>query len=160
MKGNDALFIFFDTDTEARIIKSKVYDGTAIIDNKLFYVDKNNPINVTYKEGFSKKRMPLYVVKWNSVTPSNIEAKAVNKPKLPKGMIAQEANPEMIEKPSIKFKEYERDLTPEYISKLIELKIMGNLLGRKKDFNIILLIIMMLVGALIAYFMFKSGYIK
>lgn len=161
MKGIKAMFIVFETDTEARMVEKEVVDGVVTFDNKMFYVDKNNPINITIKKGFKTVRMPLYVVKWNSPIGGEIDGEVIETEQVkPKGMHAVEANPSRIKKPTTKFREFEKDLTPEYLSKLVELKIMGNLLGKRKNTNIFLMIVMILLGAIITYFLFKSGYIK
>jgi hypothetical protein len=165
----EAFFITFNNKYEANLIKAKIRDGVVLIDDgenpKLFYVDQTRPLYLTVKKGlFKKERLPLYIIKWNSVMPYDVDANKKSntsdkeikqtKPK-PKGPIAEPLDPEHPEQIIPEFKDFEGDKTPEYVAKLIDLKIMSNLMGRGSKFNFIWIVIALVVGAIIGYLFYK-----
>jgi len=163
---SEAFFITFNNKYEAKLIKAKIRDGTVLIDEggipKLFYVDQTKPLYLTVKKGmFKKERLPLYIIKWNSVMPYNIDDKKTPdtlkqiKPK-PKGFIAEPLDPEHPEQITPEFKDFEGDRTPEYVAKLIDLKIMSNLLGRGNKANFIWIAVALVIGAIIGYLFYKT----
>jgi hypothetical protein len=163
---SEAFFVTFNNKYEAKLIKAKIRDGVVIIDEggipKLFYVDQTKPLYLTIKKGmFNKERLPLYIIKWNSVIPYNVDDKKITdtfkqtKPK-PKGFIAEPLDPEHPEQIMPEFKEFEGDKTPEYVAKLIDLKIMSNLLGRGNKANFIWIAVALVVGAIIGYLFYKT----
>jgi hypothetical protein len=113
---------------------------------------------------FKKERLPLYIIKWNSVIPYNVDDKKIpdtfkevkqTKPK-PKGFIAESLDPEHPEQIMPEFKDFEGDKTPEYVAKLIDLKIMSNLLGKGSKTNFIWIAVALVVGAIIGYLFYKT----
>jgi len=166
---NEAFFITFNNKYEANLIKAKIRDGTVLINEggipKLFYVDQTKPLYLTIKKGmFKKERLPLYIIKWNSVMPYNVEDKKTpdifkevkqTKPK-PKGFIAEPLDPEHPEQIIPEFKDFEGDKTPEYVAKLIDLKIMSNLLGKGSKANFIWIAVALVIGAIIGYLFYKT----
>jgi hypothetical protein len=184
---SEAFFITFNNKYEANLIKAKIRDGTVLIDEggspKLFYVDQTRPLYLTVKKGlFMKERLPLYIIKWNSVIPydvgtssgflqppattsgflqppatssGSLQPPATKKLPKPKGPIAEPLDPEHPEQIIPEFKDFEGDKTPEYVAKLIDLKIMSNLMGRGTRFNFIWIIIALVVGAIIGYLFYR-----
>jgi hypothetical protein len=166
----EAFFITFNNRYEANLIKAKIRDGVVLIDDegtpKLFYVDQTRPLYLTIKRGlFKKERLPLYIIKWNSVIPYDVDTKKKLsesfdkeikqlKPK-PKGPIAETLDPEHPEQIIPEFKDFEGDKTPEYVAKLIDLKIMSNLMGRGSKLSFIWIVLALLVGAIIGYLFYK-----
>jgi len=164
---SEAFFITFNSKYEAKLIKAKIRDGTVLIDDgipRLFYVDQTKPLYLTVKHGFKTERLPLYIIKWDSVRPYEIEHDTpISEPK--KTITKKPSDPRIAvpidaEKPEQylpKFNSFEGDKTPEYIAKLVDLKIMSNLMGRGSKTNFIWIMIALLFGVVIGYLIYKSG---
>ncbi len=153
---HDAFIIYFSTDDVAKLIKTKVKDGIVLIDDgtpKMFYVDKTRTMLLTVKRGFRKETLPFYIAKWNTIKPYSIKKPVDYR-------FAQPVNPENIEHILPKFDEFQDDKTPEYVAKLIDLKIMSNLMGKGSKANFIFIIIALIIGAIIGYLVYQSGMIK
>lgn len=135
-----AMFLLFDTNNQARIVKKSIKDGFVDIDGKLFMVDESTPLLVKTFFGFK----PLYICKWSNVQPStNINPIESTEIQIPK---TEGTKPE--------FKGKHTDITPEFLRKLTGLKILGNMIKPKRAMGLggLPLLIMGLVsGILILY---------
>jgi hypothetical protein len=60
-----AKFLLFETDYTVKLKKGKIKDGKVTIDKKEFIVDKAKPLQMMKAFG----SQPLYLIKWNSLTP-------------------------------------------------------------------------------------------
>jgi hypothetical protein len=67
-----AKLLIFDTDFTAKEAVGEVKDGTVVLKDKEWLVDKTKPFII---KDFLGRQMPLYLLKWNSVTPMNFETK-------------------------------------------------------------------------------------
>jgi hypothetical protein len=67
--GVKARALFFHSPIEAEFKKIKIKDGTIVIDNKEWDVGKIRSINL--KSGTGVR--PLYLLKWNSLIPAQLE---------------------------------------------------------------------------------------
>jgi hypothetical protein len=73
--GNKGKVLYFDTDYTAELKDAEIKNGNIIIDNATEHVvDNINP--VIFKTGLISNS-PLYVVKWNTITP--IQFKTITK---------------------------------------------------------------------------------
>ena len=169
---SEAYFLTFNSKYHAKLIKAKIKDGTVLIDDgtpKLFYVDETKPMYLTVKGFLKKTTLPLYIIKWNSVRPYDVDKTEEElttqkfRPTIQRfkrktdPRFAVSIDAENVEQHLPEFKEYEDDKTPEYVAKLVDLKIMSNLMGRQNKFGFLFVAIALLIGVLIGYFMYKSG---
>lgn len=134
------LNLLHNSKNQARLMKKKIEDGCVEIEGKQFVIDASYPLLV--KTWFGYK--PLYICKWSDVTP------------------AENTNPNKIEvfkRVDPKFKG-EFKITPEILRKMMNLKILGNMIKTKKPTGgFIFLIIGLIVGALILYSLFALNLI-
>lgn len=120
-----AKILFFESGREARLLDLPVEDGSVVIENKEFIVDTAEPLLLRSRFGYQ----PLYILKWNSVQPStNIHIERVNP-------------------------EFEKsEVTPEMLKKMMNLKILGNMIKTKKPIpNLTWAGIGLFVGILLMY---------
>jgi len=174
-KAINGVFLYFDSKHVARLIKSKIRDGTVIIDNKLYMVDQTRPLYITVGK-FFKKTYPLYIIKWDKTKPYNILKESlmrdikrvkmlnpevtVEKDKNRERGVLKPVDPEPADQYVPYFHDYEDDMTPELVKKLTDMKITSGLLGRGFNINIGLLIAGVILGAILIYFLVMSGLIK
>lgn len=113
--------LLFDSEKHARLIKTKVSDGSVVIEGKQFFVDTSQPLLLKRMFGY----VPLYIIKWNDVEPArNIHLERVNP----------------------KFEE--KGVTPELLRKLMGLKILGNMIKTKAPPSGMLYIIIGLIAGM------------
>lgn len=121
MKG---LFIYFDTENIAHLVKKEIKDGMVEIGDKAWDISKFKPFIL--KKGLSY--VPLYFIKWDNVYPANL---TVMKPE---------------------FNDNNIEINPEILRKTMSLKILGNMLKIRKPFPPLLLIILGLIfGGFLTY---------
>lgn len=162
-KGVEAVFLYFDSNHISKLVKATIYDGTVIIDNKMFVVDMTRPLYITFGKIF-KKTYPLYIIKWNDIKPYNIARESLIREKTEENLKelknTRQIEPIKAEQFVPEFHDYNDDMTPELAKKIADTKITAGILGGSKNMSIILIIVGALLGAIIVYFMITSGLIK
>ena len=132
---NKSMFIYFDTENTARIIKKDARDGSVVVPEgqvkKTYILDKTKPKLV--KTFFGWK--PTYFISWNKPLPMEVD---VTEGKMNKSSIS-----------------------PENLTNMLEMKSIDKLLNPKQDkLNILMLIALgvvlgMMAGILVAKYMIK-----
>jgi hypothetical protein len=129
-------FLYFESERTARMVNKPIKDGKVQIDDKLFFPDRANPIMLETRLGVK----PLYILKWDSVTPAK-ELRAMD----PTFVLSKE-------------------MDPSTFRRVVDMKVMGNMLKiQKPALNPLLAVILglafggFLVYYLIAYKVVKLG---
>jgi hypothetical protein len=122
--------LYFETEDVARLVKANLKNGFLEFEDKSFIVNENKALKLKTAFGYS----PLYILRWDSIYPS------------------EDFNP--------KFNP-DKELNPEIVHKTMRLKILGNLLILKKPVSpLILLLIGLAFGGFLMYFLIASKIIK
>jgi len=155
-------FLYFVTENEAELRDEVIKDGTVVIGNKEWYVDKAKPINLRGRLG----KQSMYILKWDSPHPAEInpDSKEI---KIPSSI----GNVEDIKKKMRELTGLEKvalvqlvftqdkSYTPEALKKTTSLSILGNMLRiRKEAPSIILLFIGVGVGAVVMWALQYMGF--
>jgi hypothetical protein len=122
--------LYFESEDVARLVKANLNNGFLEFEDKSFFVNENKALKLKTPFGYS----PLYVLRWDSIYPS------------------ENFNP--------KFNP-DKQLNPEIIHKTMRLKILGNLLILKQPINpLMLLLIGLAFGGFLMYFLIASKIIR
>lgn len=125
--------LYHETKDLVRLVKTEVKDGMVDVEDKMFDIDKFEPKLIKIS-GIGGGIYPLYMLKWDSVNP------------------AENFNP-IFEK--------DKEVNPEVLKKTMSLKILGNMLKIKKPISpIIMIMIGVVFGGFVVYFLFASKIIK
>ena len=121
MKG---LFLLMRTSTLGEFKRAKIDDGTAKIENKRWYLDGVPHVNIKGRFGMK----PFYILKWDDNEPIAIQLKTNNPTEISK---------------------YNK--SPENLDKLWDMKILGNLMGKRKEMKPFVVVMALLFGMMIMY---------
>ena len=144
-----AKVLYFNSKNEARLVTKEIEDGAIIIENKQFYVDNAVPLLLQTRFGVQ----PLYLLKWNEVEP----ARNINYPISFKGKIIGKANKIINGKGNLELVEpkwrEKGDMTPDMLRKIINLRILGNMIKVRKPTpsGLLFLILGIVIGIGILY---------
>jgi hypothetical protein len=135
-----AWFLYFDHNNICRLVKKKVKDGQADIEDKRFHIDLSKPLLWKRKYFFGLMETPyepLFIIKWDEIYPD----KTVN-PIDPAYLTNEKVNPEMLKK-------------------TMSLKIIGNMLKTPKEVNwLMVALIGIAFGAFVMYYAVEMKMIK
>jgi hypothetical protein len=167
--------LYFHTEREAELKNVKVKDGGIVVGDKKFFVDgweyedpetkekkkvESKPIMLKKPFGMSE---PLYLLKWDSVFPAEIEHK-VEKRNLGIDEIKSAiAGGSPVSKNYVTNVVFTRDLsnTPESLYKTESLKILGGMLKVKREWgSFVPLIFGVAVGVIVAFLLFYFKLIR
>jgi hypothetical protein len=156
------MVLFFDSEKEARLIKKEIKDGHIIVDNKQFHVDTANPLLLKKRFGFS----PLYILKWDSIAPSDIHIQESDLAEVKKGIVnnprkaklAPQAPTASYETKPFNPKFRKTDPSPELYRKMMGMKVLGNIIPTKSEVKGIWWLIMgIAIGAMVLYMLKMYG---
>jgi len=121
-----AWFLYFDHNNICKLVRKKVKDGQADIEDKRFHVDLSKPLLLKRGLGFQ----PLFIIKWSDVYPDGV------------------VNPV-----ELKFMK-DNTVNPEMLKKTMSLKIIGNMLKSPREVNWFLMaLIGTAFGAFVMYYL-------
>lgn len=72
------LFLYFDTETNCKLLKKKIKDGGVQIGKKTISLDKVRPLTIIVGTLLSKSVKRLYVVKWNKALPLKFTSSGIS----------------------------------------------------------------------------------
>jgi hypothetical protein len=144
--------LYFNSETDAELIKAKMKDGEIIIGEKKFSVDTARHINLRRAIGVE----PLYLLKWDCIFGGNVKSQVTER-KLELAEIKKviEGGTPM-ERNIISTVVFTRDAKniPESLYKTERLKIVGGMFHIKKDRGLLPVIFGLIVGSVVVFLLF------
>jgi hypothetical protein len=138
--------LFFDSERNCRLVKAEIKDGHVMIEDKMFNIDTNEPLLLKDWRSYT----PLYILKWDSIEPaSNINTK-IN------GVGANDPNEKTkVTRVNPEFRDTE--ITPEMYRKIMNMKILGNMIKTRKPTEIggIIMMILGVLAGLVVFYVLK-----